>query len=490
MFDALREQVALVHQRLSWHPDLLLNMAQVAAASARVVSRSERQERLDLARSLLADHEERFGASSGARALRQRILDVRVRSGATGKDIQQDAVRLLEDQAAQGTLRADEAQRVIHTLERAKALDKKTAEKLKQAFSPLVEGHERRWRGVTERLLKKTGDEGALVALWTQALREGGDDAEALEGLSGRLLRNLREGLGTPFDNSLLDSMLDKLPFGLLGKWQAEDVRRVCEHLQESFGNERASRFIRERILPTRNLRKHNGVWKVVFEVLGASAEPAELASLCREAIREGDAPTPRLRFAELCLEHGKHLEEAVDAIKPLGDKRGEAAKAAHRLRERIQGHPAYKSVRKEGLLAFEERIGVGRGELLELKVIHKTPGYVLVEELSHPAPEAYGHKRLRSLVRTPDLPHGLHPMQMQKGDTLRAPLRGEDGDPSRNKGASRVYWLADAGAVQWALTEEEAQRRITEEEARFGLDSDSPVPVLVSTRCDTLLVM
>src|SRR5690606_10612433 len=66
-------------------------------------------------------------------------------------------------------------------------------------------------------------------------------------------------------------------------------------------------------------------------------------------------------------------------------------------------------------------------------------------------------------------------------GDFLRAPVRGTDADPSKDKEGIRVYWIADPAAAETELGDKAIAERWDKEEAAFGIGGDDPSPLKVS---------
>ncbi|MEZ4265604.1 MAG: hypothetical protein R3F39_04435 [Myxococcota bacterium] len=466
--------------RLSAHPDTALDRARLEWLAARGAEGDARQEALDRMHAVLKDHEARFGPTAEGRGLRGELLGLRARSGGAASDVRRDAVALFEAQAADRSLSPDQADRLIRTIERTGKLDSDTAGHLSGLIEGLVGRDERRWHRPLARLLREAGDEAAFLTLQERALREEPENSEAARVIVERLVRNLRAGLPSPFDSEILERALSAVPQQTLARWSADDVSAVLSLATQTFGARRAAHFASERLLQNRSLAKRDGLWLRTMEVWAELGDDEGLVDLARRAVRERNLPEARLLLAEKLLERGERLDEADELLKPLCDSRGPDAAKAHRLRDRLASHPALRASRRDTLVAFEERIGIGTDKRFPMRVIHTTPSYVLVELSEIAAPDAYEHKHLRTLVRGQDLPQGVSPLLMRRGDGLEAPLRGQDADPDRDKGGIRVYWVSDPTAIRLQRGPAEIAQRLDQEEARFGVGGEAPVPLKV----------
>lgn len=467
--------------RLSAHPDAALDRVRLEWLAARGAEGDARQEALDRMHALLADHEARFGPTAEARELRGELLGLRARSGGAASDVRRDAVALFEGQAADRSLSPDQADRLIRTIERTGKLDSNTASHLSSLIEGLVGRDERRWHRPLARLLREAGDEAAFLTLQERALREEPDNAEAARVIVERLVRNLRAGLPSPFDSDILDRALSAAPQQTLARWGADDVAAVMGLATQTFGARWAAHFASERLLQNRSLAKRDVLWHRTLELWAELGDEEGLLELARRAVRERNLAEARLLVAEKLLERGERLDEADELLRPLCDSRGPDAARAHKLRDRLAGHPALRAGRRDALIAFEERIGIGTDKRFHLRVIHTTPSYVLVELGEVAAPDAYEHKHIRTLVRAQDLPDGVSPLLMRRGDGLEAPLRGQDADPDRDKGGIRVYWVSDPTAIRLQRGPDEIAQRLDQEEARFGVGTGAPVALRVA---------
>jgi tetratricopeptide (TPR) repeat protein len=466
--------------RLSAHPDTALDRARLELLAARDAEGDARQAGLDRMHAVLADHEARFGPTAQARGLRGELLSLRARSGGAASDVRRDAIALFEAQAADRSLSPDQADRLIRTIERTGKLDAHAASHLSSLIEGLVGRDERRWHKPLARLLREAGDEAAFITLQERALREEPDNSEAARVITERLVRNLRAGLPSPFESEILERALAAVPQQTLARWSADDVAAVMGLATKTFGARQAAHFASERLLHNRTLSKRDGLWHRTMELWGELGDEDGMMEIARRAVRDRNLPEARLLLAEKLLERGERLDEADELLRPLCDARGPDAAKAHRLRDKLSAHPALKAGRRDALLAFEERVGIGTDKRFAMRVIHTTPSYVLVELSEVAAPDAYEHKHVRTLVRAQDLPSGVSPLHMRRGDGLEAPLRGQDADPDRDKGGIRVYWVSDPTAIRLQRGPAEIAARLDQEEARFGIGGDAPVALKV----------
>jgi hypothetical protein len=184
--------------------------------------------------------------------------------------------------------------------------------------------------------------------------------------------------------------------------------------------------------------------------------------------------------LARQLLARGEDLDEADDALKPLTSERGPLANEAQQLKARIKADPRYRSSRIAALIAFEDQLGIGTARQHPLRVVFTSPGYLLAEVVEKPAPDFYDHKHLRVMIRAEDLP-GVKPQDLQKGDALEAPIRGQDANPERDKEGLRIYWVADTKRIKLAFDPKQAEAKNAEDDAAFGVGSGKQLPVRVA---------
>lgn len=480
--EAVRAGVERVVTSLPNHPDAVLDRARLDLQAARRADGDARQQLLDSVHGAIRDHGKRFGATSAARGLLSELLEFRARTGGAPADVRKEAVAVFEAQVADSTLRPKQADRLVRALERAKALDQKTARHLLS----LVEGFARdvaHWRKTITRLLERSGDEARLRTAWESALTDGSDNGEAAAGLSRQLIRNLRANLPMPFSNEILGKLLEGLQPKQMARWSAADVDAVLAAIAAELGTASAAAFARDKLLTVRELRKRDGLWKRALDLTREVGDEDAVLDVARRAVKEGRLPSARLLLARslLARDTGEALEEAEAVLRPLYDVKGEVGAAAHDLRKRLSGHPRYRQVRHDQLVAFEERIGVGSDKPFLLKVIHTAPKYALVEVYEHHAPDVYEHRHLRTMLRAGrDLPANISPLHLRKGDKLKGTLRGQDADASRDRDGLRVYWIADSSGVRMELSPEAIQQRLDKEEMQYRIGAGKPAALRV----------
>ncbi len=467
-------------RRLPDHPDAALEVVKLELMSARAAEGSERARALDRVHGLLGDHERRFGPTAAARKLLAEVLALRARASAAGDDIRREAVQLIEAGARDRSLAPQQARKLVRAIERAGALDRDTAAHLTQVVETHAGEDLGAWREVLAVLLESSGEEGALLNLWERTLQDDPKSADAARGLFQRLVRNLRAGLATPYESGVLDRVLEAVPYGAMAKLGAQDVDLLIGRLRETFGTARAAAFVRDRLLATRDLRGREPLWGRALDLFEELGDEGELLEAARLATKHADSARGRLTVARKLLDRGEGLDEAAEALRPLLSAKGQAASEAHALSQRIGQHPALRDARKGALLSFEDRLGIGTAKKFKLRIVFTSRGWVLAEVVDQPAPDFYEHKHLRVMVRAEDLPQGVSPTDLRKGDHLMAPVRGTDADPSKDKEGLRVYWVADASAVSLEIDPKNLAKRWDKEEAAFGIGQDKLVPLKV----------
>lgn len=471
----VRESAERLAGALPNHPDVGLQRVRLLLLEARAHTGAERAQLLDKAHGLLTDHDKRFGSTAGARKLLSELLELRARSGASGTDIRRDALALLEAGVHERSLGPKQASRLIRAIERAKALDEDTAARLRELLDDHIGEDQRSWRDVLGRLLVHAGDDAALVGHWQRALRDDPKDTEAARGLAARMVKNLRTGLELPFDSEILERVLERVPYQEMARWTGEDINQVLGVVQETFGTNKAAEFLANRLLATRDLRGREALWKRALDLYDELGDAEGALDVARKAVKHSGLARARLALARILLDRGEHLDEAEAALKPLLEARGAESSEAHKLKAQLSRHPGIRETRRSTLLAFEHKIGVGTEKKFDLAVVYTARNYVLVEATRYPAPEFYEHKHLRTMVRAEDLPKWVSTMDLRKGDVIRAPIRGQDGDPRKDKETIRIYWVADPKQIELELDETALVGRWAEEERRFHIGGDQP---------------
>ncbi len=477
---AVRRAAQALRARLPRHPDLDLDLARLELLAARQAEGEERAALLGRTGALLDDHVARFGPSAAARRVRGDLLTLAARGASAPADIRKQAVALFEEEARERTLRPDGAGRLVRAMERAGGLDPDTAAHLAELVERLAGDDATPWRGVLASLLPKTGQDAALVDLWERALAEHPDDGDAARGLAERLVKNLRAGLAPPFSAETLDRVLTALPYAAMARWSAADVDAVLATAREQLSVAQAAQFARDRLLHTRDLRGRAALWDRALKLYEELGDEEGLIKAARLATKHANHPGARLLLVERMIARGEGLDEAETLLRPLLDAKGAQGKRAQELRRKLANDPAVRGARRDALLAFERQVGVGTPAPVKLRVAFVSRAYALVDAVEHRAPDFYAHKHLRVMVRPGDLPPGVEPSDLRKGDLLSAPVVGEDGDPARDKDALRLYWVADPKALTIEGGVEALRARWAKEEQLFGVESGAPIPLKV----------
>jgi len=478
----VREAADRVAARLPEHPGAALDRVRLALLEARASQGDERAAALGTVRGLLKDVEGRFGETPAAREILSGVLALEARSATPASDIRRDALALLEADVKGHATGPKRTSRLLRTIHRAGQLDQATASHITDLLGPVMDADDPRWFEARAVLYEASGDTGALLTLWQHTLEADPKSKHAARGLADRLVANLRQGLAAPFESAVLERVLDALPPAAAARWSADDLDRVLGLVTETFGASRTFAFVSDRLLKVRELRGRDAIWHRALALATELGEDGDqVVDVARAAVKHRGFPEARLTLARALVARHEHLGEAEAALKPLLEKKGPHAAEAQSLKARMKDDPAFKKARYETLLAYEHKLGVGTGKVFPLSVVFTTRSYALVELTEHPAPEGYEHKHLRTMVRAEDLPTGITPADLEKGDIVRAPLRGQDADPSRDRDGLRVYWIADRGQVRLDLDAAAVAARWSRDEEAFGVDSGKPVPLKVS---------
>lgn len=478
----VREAADRLSARLPYHPDAALARVRVAFLEAREAEGEARAHGLARVRSLLHDLEARFGQTEGGRELLAGVLGLEARGAAVAADLRRDTLELLDADIKAASLDAKRAQRLVRTLERGGALDKATAATFTARLMPHIDKDDPRWFEVRAALSAASGDDGALMTLWQRAIEANPGDKAAARGLGERLVQNLRRGLQPPFENAILDLVLTAMPPDTAGKLGGDDVDRLIAVVTERFGTARAFAFLRDTLLQVRELRAKEGLWRRVL-ALAQELTPAsdELLGLARAAMQHVRLPEANLALARVLVERREQLDEADDALRPLMDKKGPFAAEAQALKQRLQDDPALRRARYDTLLAYEHQLGVGGSHVFPLRVVYTASSYALAEIVDKPAPPFYDHHHLRVMLRPEDLPEGVSAADLQKGDVVHAPVRGQDGDPTRDRDVLRIYWVSDPKRVRLEVDAAAVAARWDAEERAYGIGTGQLVPLKVA---------
>jgi len=304
------------------------------------------------------------------------------------------------------------------------------------------------WDEVRAILLDALGDEKALLQLAERTLAADAHHAPSAKRLFERWLSNIRKGLSAPFDSTMAERVLRALSAAGVARLSLDDLQGVSEAIVALFGHSRAFSFVADKVLELREQRAREGVWDLALALateVGDAAAMLHLAGLVR-----GDKASPavRLAAARVLVEEGRDAELADELLRSLKNARGSDAREAQALHARLRNDPALREVNHRTLLAFEDKMGIGSGKPLKLRVIYTSPSYALAELRGPTAPDCYDHKHIRTMLRSDDLPEGVLVTDLKKGDGIEAPLRGQDATQKEDKAGLRVYWVSDRSAV------------------------------------------
>lgn len=479
---AVREAVERLGKRLPEHPELALDRIRLVLLAARAADGVARQEALSMARALLSDHEARFGPSDAQREVTATLVQLRAKD-TPAAELARDTLSLLELEARERGIDPRRALKLVKSLARAHALDQETARQIQRVVQPsMASGDEGAWAELKALLFEALGDEAALLTLQEKNLEKDPRDQQAAKTLFERLLKNVRRGLPSPFPSTTLDLVAQAVPMQALGRLSADDVDALLGLLREVFGLDKALAFARHKLTVARELKQRDFVWKKALALADEAKDEDALFEIARRAIHEKSAPPEaRLALARALVHKGQNLDEADDALRGLTSERGPIAAEAQQLKAKIKADPRYRDARMSAMLAFEEQLGIGTAKAQTLKVVFTAPAYVLAEIADKPAPEFYEHRHLRVMVRSEDLPDGIAPSDLHKGDTLEAPVRGQDAAQERDKDNLRIYWIADQRLVKLGLDADALASRQKAEDDGFGIGTAQPLPLKVS---------
>lgn len=479
---AVREGVERLGRRLPEHPELALDRIRLVLLAARGSEGTARNEALSMARALLTDHEARFGPSEAQREVTATLVQLRAKD-TPAAELAKDAMTLLELDAKERRLDPRRALKLAKSLQRANALDAETARRIQRLVQAAGAGeNEGPWAELKALLFEALGDEAALLTLSERALEKDPKDQNAARLLFERLLKNLRRSLPSPFSATTLDLVAQAVPLASLGRLSADDVDALVGALRDAFGLDKALAFARHKLTVARELKQRDFVWKRALALADEAKDEDALFDIARRAIQEKSAPPEaRLSLARALIAKGQDLDEADDALRGLTSERGPLAAEAQQLKARIKADPRYREARYRTLIAFEDQLGIGTPRAHKLKVVFTAPQYVLAEVMDRAAPDFYEHRYLRVMIRGEDLPGGVKPTDLDKGDELEAPVRGQDASHERDKDGLRIYWIADARLVKLAQSPETLAHRAAEEEAHFGIGKGEPVMLKVA---------
>jgi hypothetical protein len=477
----LRAAIDRLDRRLPHHPELALDRVRLVLLAARHADGSARIEALGSARGLLADHEGKFGSSTLLREVKSQFVQAHARDSAPS-DLARDVLDLLDLDRRERTLDPRRTLKLARTLQRAHALNADVARKLQKLIGP-SEQAEGPWAEVKALLFEALGDESSLLSLAEKTLERDPKDGHAAQTLFERLLKNLRQNLASPYPSTTLDLVLQSVPYVALGRLSADDMDAILALARDVFGVSRALTFAREKLTVARELKSRETVWRKALALAEEAQDDEARLDLSRRALREASKPPveARLVLARTLIARGEDLDEADDALRPLTTERGAHASEAQQLKAKLKSDPRYREARLRALMAFEDQLGVGSPRQHRLKIVFTAPNYVLAELTEKPAPDFYDHKHLRVMIRAEDLPSGVKPSDLKKGDELEAPVRGQDANPEKDREGLRIYWIADQRRVKLAVDPAAVKARIEEEDRAFGIGSNTPRPLRIA---------
>ena len=461
--------VAALKKRLPNHPDVALDEIRLKLLAAREAETEARVTWLEACRAGLGDFEKRFGESRASRRLRAEVIGLRARSPKPGKELVKDALALFDHGLKSGTLDPKTAERLARALGRSKQLARDQALDLAARIKAFAGDDGGPWRHTMAHLMEQGGDEGGLSRLWEEVILADPNDKNAAAGLADRLLSNLRGGLKPPFDNQVLDHVLNAVPPGKMARWSAQDLKALFDVVREGFGEERLLTFLEERVLKVREHRAKRSLWD---EALALCQDPKRRLALARRAVKEGKHERARIALVEDAIASGEGLDEAEKLLKPLLQAKGPIAAEAQTLQRKLLKHPDLNRNHYGRLVAFEQDLGLGTSKTFKLRVVFTSKNYLLADLVGRSAPTFYEHKYLRTMLRDKDLPKGITLDLLRKGDILHAPIRGTDADPKRDKASLRVYWISDPAQVTSEKDAAALKGRAREAERALGIGS------------------
>ncbi len=451
MITPVRDAIARLSSALPNHPDLLVARARLHLVEAGLADDpAAALPALSAARGLLEDFTRRYGLANVQRDLLAELIAERARLRLGGADVRDEAVALLTLDVQEALATPTRTRRVVRSLSKVRALDAATARELLAllGLDTKEAARESAWDEVRALLLEALGDDKALLQLAETTLAKDPKHGPSARRLFERWLANIRRDLPAPFSAETADRVLSALPPAALARLGSDELAGTARAIARLFDSHRAFRFIIDAALDVRELRGRDTTWTLALslaEAVGADIALAELGA------KVGDDKVPaavRLAGARGLVETGGDAALADRLLRGLKGLKGSEGKEVQALQARLRSDPALREAQREQLVAFEEKVGVGSGKPLELKVIYTSPSYALAELRGEQAPDCYDHRYLRTMLRDDDLPEGTAAKDLQKGDRVVAPLRGQDANQREDKGGLRVYWVSDRSRV------------------------------------------
>jgi hypothetical protein len=471
----LRAALERVSARLPDHPELALDRVRLALQdAARHEQASSALPALSAARGLLDDFGRRFGLARSQRDLLVDLVALRARLGVGGPDLRTEARALLELDVSERLATPERTRGLLKALHKARMLDADLARDLMKLLGLDRREPDARWDEVRALLLDAIGDERALLELAEKTLLSDPKHAASARRLFDRWAVNVRDGLAPPFESAIADRVLDAAPPAAWSKLSPDELARFMHAITGVFSSERAFRVLAERVLDVRECRQREATWLLALELAAPLGD--EALSRLGALVRGDRVPAEvRVAAARAVLDQGGDPELADGLLRGLQGARGPVAREVGALTGRLRGDPKLREAHRRALLAFEEKAGVGSGKALMLRVIYTSPSYALAELVGAQAPEIYEHRHLRTMLRDDDLPAGTHARDLKKGDTVEAPLRGQDATRDEQKGALRIYWVADRAQVRVTPAEVEPAPRAEAKGGKAVRDKAAP---------------
>jgi hypothetical protein len=436
-------------------------------------------------RTAIAEYEERFGRTAALDALELRAASERLAGDGQPPRAVADLARArLLELAPDPALPTDVMLEVYGALDRAGVLSEADhaalADAVQSRQGAAPDGEDAALRRARVAALEKAGDADALFAEALSDLQRNPKDRAAAGRIVGRLLDDLRKKAPIPdVPPELLRAAAHEAPRAMLSEWKAKDVALWLGHVQAALGAEVAAEHAHRDLLAVGPLRKQADVVAQTLALLRAAGRLDDAVATARRGWENDGHAEARLSYAELLLERGESLAEAEAALKPILQADGKVGTDARKLRDALAKHPEYEESKRAELRAFEDKVGIGTNKRHRLRVLFTGDGFALAELADHVAPAAYDNRHLRVMIRRADLPSMLDVSQLQKGQELFGPVRGED--DRKGKGVLRVYWIADGATADPGWSDEEKEKRARSLEERFRIGTGASLALEVT---------
>lgn len=335
-----------------------------------------------------------------------------------------------------------------------------------------------RLRRLRRDLWEASGEASALLADSIERLQIDPKDRVAAAEIITRVLADKRAGApDTDVPAECLQSAAEAASHRVYDDWTPVDAHLWLDVLSGRLGPEVAQAVVVRHVLSAKTLRADEAFVTRVVHLLDSVGKHDEAFQLAKQGVEKDGLVRLRLWMAQRLLETDR-LAEADAVLKPILTADGPLGVDAQRLRDEILRHPAYESSRRAELLDFEEKIQLGTDKKHKLRVLFPGAGFVLAELVDAVAPQSYGQKYLRVMVRRTDLPSFLDIVDLQKGTDLFAPVRGDD--DKKGKGNLRVYWVAEGAVAEPGWSEEKRKKQVHLLEEKFKINSGASLPLKI----------